>query len=167
LAFFCAACPLGSSMVNGTTCSPCPIGYFCPSIMSEPQKCGANKTTLTVGASSESMCVCLPGFGGPNCDVCELGTYSAGGTLAPCTPCSQQLQSTNRMGAISEVECQCPGGYGRKIGSSLNDILSCVQCQLGTYGVPDSRDFCRSCPDNTTTLVEGATQFSECLCLPG
>jgi hypothetical protein len=32
--------------------------------------------------------VCLPGYGGPSCSQCSYGTYSFGGSTAPCRSCT-------------------------------------------------------------------------------
>lgn len=63
---------------------------------------------------------CWPGHGvyGPlnqDSDVCELcpaGTYSSGGALTPCKPCSTEAFDyvTSAPGAISTADCACAAG---------------------------------------------------------
>eukprot|EP00775_Hariotina_reticulata_P004808 gene4808-5056_t len=96
-------------------------------IAGEPtdQGCALGCVVCSVGPDSECVscrapkfinfsgtCGCNAGFGGPNCDVCEIGTYSAGGVSLPdCTACKEGYE-TREVGSAAASACEACYEYG-------------------------------------------------------
>ena len=151
-------CAAGYGSTDGTACTICPIGSFWPGApadvlaISEAIAAAAAKkktatltaclpckdaneagefVTLTRGAKSEAACVCRPGYGGSLCSLCPQGTWSAGGSTAPCTACGG-LGTTEAEGATSVTQCGCQAGYGgskcevREEGMQGHSMPSCL-----------------------------------------
>lgn len=131
-------CAAGYGSTDGAACTICPVGSFWPGapvdalaadaavIAAAAAKKKATLTaclpckdaneageflTLTRGAKSEAACVCKAGYGGSLCSICPQGTWSAGGSTAPCTACGG-LGTTDAEGATSVTQCGCQAGYG-------------------------------------------------------
>uniref|UniRef100_A0A383V6N3 Laminin EGF-like domain-containing protein n=1 Tax=Tetradesmus obliquus TaxID=3088 RepID=A0A383V6N3_TETOB len=113
----CQACPSATQTSNMGAKDPSECwGPPAPRI-----SCGSNKKTVTNGAGSADLCVCKPGYGGPDCTLCSSGSYSAGGTLDDCKKCPTTM-STEIVGATSFSDCSCTGGYGAPASGTLSEI---------------------------------------------
>lgn len=128
----CVDCPAGTVREAGVTkqCTPCPSGFLPNDLRTTCIiDCSGNKQPSSNGQS----CVCKPGFGGTNCDKCELGTYSSGGTLNDCTTCADYTY-TESTGASS---CQsCDNLNGKPYSEAA---LSCFKGQTSFYNPPDGK----------------------------
>lgn len=100
--------------------------------------------------------MCLPGYGGGDCDLCPEGYFSAGGSLAGCQKCG--LGQTSPAGSINSTACVCLAGRGG---------ASCSLCPTGTYSAGGSTAACDTCPTGTTTTSTGNDDPSDCVCQPG
>lgn len=105
------------------------------------------------------------GRGGQNCDLCDLGTYSAGFTRNDCQKCPGDL-TTLVKGSISESACTCPPGYGIPLLRMMGTIDTCSVCPPNTYSnplptaaVPDRT--CQLCPANYTSPT-GSASINAC-----
>ena len=80
-------------------------GQICPGY---PGKC-----YLIMGAPPphKFLAVCMPGYGGPDCTQCAIGSWSAGGNSSvqkpACTSCPATAAATKNVGATSAAECTC------------------------------------------------------------
>jgi hypothetical protein len=132
---------------GGSTCTICKPGRFVALVATCPI-CGTaciycvecNRVTCCCRHSLQhqvTSCCTTPrgkrrqcsrlGFnGGPCSPVPAAGTYSSGGTTAPCTACGPG--QTSQQGAISADWCQCPAGQGL-----LEDTTQCTTCPPGSY----------------------------------
>lgn len=103
------------------------------------------------------MCV---GRGGPDCELCDVGTYSAGGSRNPCMSCPNDL-TTLAKGSMSSGACTCLPGYGQ-----LTPGANCTVCParkwsnpLPSSGTPDRS--CQDCPENFIS-PPGSTSINQC-----
>lgn len=111
------------------------------------------------------------GFGGAECLECKAGTYSVGGSTAPCVMCGPG--QTSQAGSPSAAFCQCPAGQGLVEGQTV-----CSVCPAGFYQpgplalrqLPDTTtprilevglSACRPCPLGRTSLP-GTQSSDEC-----
>lgn len=172
-------CPLGSVVVNGTACEPCPAG------------------TAEVGGG----CVpCAPGTyagaGATECFRCVAGQYLAAFGDAVCTPCPsgtrgvllsdnvttacEACTATGAWSAPGSVSCGlCPAGsycpapgerrpcppghWGVDVGVTAAN-QTCRPCEVGEYAAPGSTK-CGVC-GNTYRLREDASGCDGiCFCL--
>jgi hypothetical protein len=166
------SCPIGTySETKGTngSCTPCGgIGY----------------TTSSVATTSSLACtVCMAGYyglSGSSCTPCDIGTYQSDrNNLASCSPCGLNTYAntttniactscpisrpiTISIGSTSNQDCTCPAGF--YFSSSTN---TCLQCSLGRYKSTQGPIACTMCPQNQTTLIEGASSISDCECNNG
>uniref|UniRef100_A0A383V4H1 Tyrosine-protein kinase ephrin type A/B receptor-like domain-containing protein n=1 Tax=Tetradesmus obliquus TaxID=3088 RepID=A0A383V4H1_TETOB len=151
---------------KGVPCSPCPEG-------TETRTGGLSGTHLNSernGYVGWRACVTQPGYGytaalGPA--PCEQGSWSAGGTASPCTPCSTGLTTDASWTAESHDDagdCRLGPGWGYHGGQI-------VPCPEGTYNAllrTDTRAPCDACPDNASTPSAGANSAEDCtLCAAG
>lgn len=78
---------------------------------------------------------CLAGYGGHECEKCQSGFYSKGGTFdyprAKCKPCGPHLTSPE--GAVSVEYCECEAGYGADDLSLPMEDRRCVPCPYGSF----------------------------------
>ncbi|XP_035225013.1 sushi, von Willebrand factor type A, EGF and pentraxin domain-containing protein 1-like, partial [Stegodyphus dumicola] len=61
-----------------------------------------------------------------------------------------------------QYECVCNAGH---FGSGHKH--KCHLCPKGTYKADASKQPCIPCPENFTTIAEGSSSFSDCICLNG
>jgi laminin alpha 1/2 len=101
-------------------------------------------------------CAVSAGYGGSDCRLCELGTYSEGSSLGPCTRCPGDT-TTLVLGATSASSCVCKQGYGQL---TLDD--PCVVCPANTWSNPSPGSrLCQDCPDNFVSPA-GSTSINQC-----
>ena len=115
-----------------STCTQCPVGSYCPALISDAIHCSNTMTTTSMGGTSIDDCICRPGFfsyaGSTNreCLRCDKGFWCRGGSNAP-------------------IAC-----FG---GSSTMDLLSTdplyCQCQARTSGLT-----CQACPVSSTCFPQ-------------
>lgn len=105
----CAVCSAGTWSPGGSEGAP----------LQPCRRCAFGFTTLATGATSSAQCtVCAPGYGGPACLVCRIGTYSQGGSekreRPNCGACPPGT-STPYAGASHRADCTPPSASGRLI----------------------------------------------------
>ncbi|KAJ7988139.1 hypothetical protein DPEC_G00320520 [Dallia pectoralis] len=102
-------------------------------------------------------CVCLPGYAGPRCDICQADHYDNGTT--GCIPCGCDSSGADMLQCDSSGVCVCkPGVYGDKCdechpGYFRFSETGCQLCQCNNHSSschPQS-GVCLNCQDN----VEG------------
>lgn len=98
----CDVCPKGMYSEGGSPSVPRPKCTACP----------AGQTTRNKGAASVTNCsvtVCHGGRGGPDCQLCLAGQYSAGGNATHpqplCMPCTSGRTRNNAVGVTSPADC--------------------------------------------------------------
>ncbi|EKX34804.1 hypothetical protein GUITHDRAFT_118978 [Guillardia theta CCMP2712] len=195
----CAPCPPGTfkSGLGNFACEPCSAGSYSEAAASLACTACPPQSWVESGATSRSLCHCLPGYTPTNgsCQACAAGSYKrlisndacvfcpedkylpiTGATNASqCFPCPPNSVSPKGSSVISD--CICNGGFQR-----VQD--SCLECGAGQYSpVPGQ---CVKCPPDTFTSIsiassvvscepcplntfspEGSSSVSFCTCLPG
>lgn len=131
---------------------------------------GSGEFERTVVFSTTPCYASSAGTGGPTCQRCQEGTWSAGGNLQPCQACGPGL--TSQAGAPSAAYCGCYPGFGR----DPNNPESCAACSAGTWsagppasvanGLAPSILPCTQCAAGRTG-PQGATSPAHCYCAPG
>ena len=136
------------SFLKGTTCRPCPLGYF------------------TFG--SEVRCINCEGS--RKCRKCSTGTFSNIEGAKSCTECPPGWYSD----VAASTKCnKCPAGsYSQMSGSP-----SCSACSAGTYSHPESNKCnicglgtyshqsaaaCKNCPSGTFAASTGSSSCTPC-----
>uniref|UniRef100_A0A8D1X4Z7 Signal peptide, CUB and EGF-like domain-containing protein 2 n=1 Tax=Sus scrofa TaxID=9823 RepID=A0A8D1X4Z7_PIG len=150
----CILCPNGTfqNEEGQITCEPCP----------RPENPGVQKTPEAWNVS-ECGGLCQPGEysadGFAPCQLCALGTFQPEAGRTSCLPCGGGLP-TKRLGATSFQDCetrvQCSPGH------FYTTTHRCVRCPAGTYQPEFGKNSCVSCPGNTTTDFDGATNLTQC-----
>uniref|UniRef100_A0A8D1Z4W2 Signal peptide, CUB and EGF-like domain-containing protein 2 n=1 Tax=Sus scrofa TaxID=9823 RepID=A0A8D1Z4W2_PIG len=150
----CILCPNGTfqNEEGQITCEPCP----------RPENPGVRKTPEAWNVS-ECGGLCQPGEysadGFAPCQLCALGTFQPEAGRTSCLPCGGGLP-TKRLGATSFQDCetrvQCSPGH------FYTTTHRCVRCPAGTYQPEFGKNSCVSCPGNTTTDFDGATNLTQC-----
>ncbi|KAF1372639.1 hypothetical protein PFLUV_G00268000 [Perca fluviatilis] len=148
----CVQCPPGTyqDMVGQLSCEPCP----------------STEGQGIVGAKNVSQCggQCTAGHfsadGFRPCQPCALGSYQPEPGRVLCFPCGGGLM-TKYEGSVSFRDCEAkvhcaPGHY---YNSSTH---RCIRCPARTYQSEFGQNYCITCPGNTTTDFDGATNVSHC-----
>uniref|UniRef100_A0A3Q1GR48 Signal peptide, CUB domain, EGF-like 1 n=1 Tax=Acanthochromis polyacanthus TaxID=80966 RepID=A0A3Q1GR48_9TELE len=94
------------------------------------------------------------------CQPCPLGSYQPEPGRVLCFTCGGGLM-TRYEGSVSFRDCEAkvhcaPGHY---YNSSTH---RCIRCPAGTYQSEFGQNYCITCPGNTTTDFDGATNVSHC-----
>jgi len=137
-------------VANGTGSSNSSAGSSTP-VWSCPEN-----STSPIGATSQSQCVCLPGYTGDAasglpCSPCPAGVFCSGGIIGMCPGNASAPAMSN-----SSAECQCnPGFYGAS---------SCATCPSNSY-CPGGGSAV-GCPTNSISPPQSASS-SACHCAPG
>uniref|UniRef100_A0A4X2K3A9 Signal peptide, CUB and EGF-like domain-containing protein 2 n=1 Tax=Vombatus ursinus TaxID=29139 RepID=A0A4X2K3A9_VOMUR len=111
---------------------------------------------------------CLPGEyssdGFSPCQPCPLGTYQPEGGRTSCFPCAGSWRgelTTKHPGATTFQDCeakvQCSPGHFYN-----TTTHRCIRCSAGTYQPEFGKNYCVSCPGNTTTDFDGSTNVTQC-----
>lgn len=134
---------------------------------------------------------CPPGTSGPDCELCEIGTYCPGDT--PPAPCEEGTRDHDANPATAcEPWSDCaPGEYVIREGTSTRDrrcepceddqfstttnadqCQPWTQCEPGTHitqtGSADREQVCSECPDGLVSPIYNATECRESdACLTG
>uniref|UniRef100_A0A3Q4AH10 Signal peptide, CUB and EGF-like domain-containing protein 1 n=1 Tax=Mola mola TaxID=94237 RepID=A0A3Q4AH10_MOLML len=148
----CAQCPPGTyqDTVGQLSCEPC------PSI--EGQGVAGAKNVSQCGGQCPAGHFSSDGF--RPCQLCPLGLYQPEPGRVLCFPCGGGLM-TKYEGSVSFRDCEAkvhcaPGHY---YNSSTH---RCIRCPAGTYQSEFGQNYCITCPGNTTTDFDGATNVSHC-----
>ena len=166
--------------VGATSCTSCPVGYFCESGSSDKQNCTAAAGSFCApGSSSAAGSLCPVGYfceGGSNdkqtCTAdagsfCAAGSSSAAGSLCPvgyyCVGGASDKEicpanTTSVAGSASLASCACNSG------STGPDGGPCTSCVAGKYKVVTGSGACADCPSGASS-PEGSASPSECNCV--
>uniref|UniRef100_A0A8D0CLQ6 Signal peptide, CUB and EGF-like domain-containing protein 2 n=1 Tax=Scleropages formosus TaxID=113540 RepID=A0A8D0CLQ6_SCLFO len=148
----CVQCPPGTyqDRVGQLSCEPCPS--------TEGQGIAGAKNVSECGGQ------CPPGHfssdGFRPCQPCPLGTFQPEPGRVLCFPCGGGLM-TKYEGAVSFRDCEakvhCAPGHHYN-----STTHRCIRCPVGTYQSEFGQNYCITCPGNTTTDFDGATNVSHC-----
>uniref|UniRef100_A0A7N8YFL9 Signal peptide, CUB and EGF-like domain-containing protein 1 n=1 Tax=Mastacembelus armatus TaxID=205130 RepID=A0A7N8YFL9_9TELE len=148
----CIQCPPGTyqDMVGQLSCEPCPS--------TEGQGIAGAKNVSQCGGQCPAGYFSTDGF--RPCQPCTLGFYQPEPGRVLCFPCGGGLM-TKYEGSVSFRDCEAkvhcaPGHY---YNSSTH---RCIRCPAGTYQSEFGQNYCITCPGNTTTDFDGATNVSHC-----
>ncbi|XP_056441564.1 signal peptide, CUB and EGF-like domain-containing protein 1, partial [Gadus chalcogrammus] len=148
----CVLCPAGSyqDTLGQLSCEPCPS-------TEGPGVTGARNVSQCGGqcpagqSSSDGFRPCQP---------CALGSYQPEAGRVLCFPCGGGLM-TKHEGSLSFRDCEakvhCAPGHHYNSTSHR-----CVRCPAGAYQSEFGQNYCITCPGNTTTDFDGATNVSQC-----
>ena len=194
----CKTCPAGSYKVStGNGCQKCKPGTYRGENDTACKSCPTDKPLSLEGSVSESQCkVVCPNAGqgldlvtgvcvncpagriksstGSGCQLCEAGSYSAGGSNT-CTKCTGQ-RMLSLPGATSANDCKAPCRESGK-GLDLNNANSCAWCPAGfrkhdsgygckpcdpgTYSTGGNNE-CLNCSPNRPLSLQGSIQSNDC-----
>ncbi|XP_060063970.1 uncharacterized protein LOC132544399 [Ylistrum balloti] len=157
-------CTEGSKInYNNTGCELCPLGEYQPQkYQTDCLPCANGSSTRQVGATvCEVICPSGQQLKDGQCEPCPVGYYrnNTGDLFGDCQLCPVDF-ITDHQGATSVDMCiigNCTSGQ-----YLLNTTLNCTDCPVGTYQPQKWQTACISCPNDTTTQGEGASQRSQC-----
>ncbi|TMS02715.1 Signal peptide, CUB and EGF-like domain-containing protein 1 [Larimichthys crocea] len=148
----CVQCPPGTyqDTMGQLSCEPCPS--------TEGQGIAGAKNVSQCGGQCPAGHYSADGF--RPCQFCPLGSYQPEPGRVLCFPCGGGLM-TKYEGSVSFRDCEAkvhcaPGHY---YNSSTH---RCIRCPAGTYQSEFGQNYCITCPGNTTTDFDGATNVSHC-----
>ncbi|XP_060885703.1 signal peptide, CUB and EGF-like domain-containing protein 1 isoform X1 [Labrus mixtus] len=148
----CVQCPPGTYQDTSgqLSCEPCPS--------TEGQGIAGAKNVSQCGGQCPAGHYSADGF--RPCQTCPLGTYQPEPGRVLCFSCGGGLM-TKYEGSVSFRDCEAkvhcaPGHY---YNSSTH---RCIRCPAGTYQSDFGQNYCITCPGNTTTDFDGATNVSHC-----
>uniref|UniRef100_A0A671VNJ7 Signal peptide, CUB and EGF-like domain-containing protein 2 n=1 Tax=Sparus aurata TaxID=8175 RepID=A0A671VNJ7_SPAAU len=148
----CVQCPPGTyqDTAGQLSCEPC------PSI--EGQGIAGAKNVSQCGGQCPAGHFSADGF--RPCQICPLGSYQPEPGRVLCFTCGGGLM-TKYEASVSFRDCEAkvhcaPGHY---YNSSTH---RCIRCPAGTYQSEFGQNYCITCPGNTTTDFDGATNVSHC-----
>ncbi|KAM8884343.1 signal peptide, CUB and EGF-like domain-containing protein 1 isoform 5-T5 [Synchiropus picturatus] len=148
----CVQCPPSTyqDMVGQLSCEPCPS--------TEGHGIAGAKNVSQCGGQCPAGHFSTDGF--RPCQTCPLGSYQPEPGRVLCFPCGGGLM-TKYEGSVSFRDCEAkvhcaPGHY---YNSSTH---RCIRCPAGTYQSEFGQNYCITCPGNTTTDFDGATNVSHC-----
>ena len=165
-------------------CEPCAIGKYSPLISSASNtsciSCVAGKYLDDVGSGNESSCMaCSPGSystqeASSSCTVCTAGKYVSNFS---CVDCPANSDSPAASFALSQ--CACRPGYSGLHGNLSNCTACppgfygiggpeiCQACPAGSYNAAPAAGVCVTCPEHSSSSIEGSTSASSCVCNSG
>uniref|UniRef100_A0A3Q1CRY4 Signal peptide, CUB and EGF-like domain-containing protein 1 n=1 Tax=Amphiprion ocellaris TaxID=80972 RepID=A0A3Q1CRY4_AMPOC len=148
----CVQCPPGTyqDTEGQLSCEPCPS--------TEGQGIAGAKNVSQCGGQCPAGQFSADGF--RPCQSCPLGSYQPEPGRVLCFTCGGGLM-TRYEGSVSFRDCEAkvhcaPGHY---YNSSTH---RCIRCPAGTYQSEFGQNYCITCPGNTTTDFDGATNVSHC-----
>uniref|UniRef100_A0A8C5H357 Signal peptide, CUB and EGF-like domain-containing protein 2 n=1 Tax=Gouania willdenowi TaxID=441366 RepID=A0A8C5H357_GOUWI len=148
----CVQCPPGTyqDTVGQLSCEPCPS--------TEGQGIAGAKNVSQCGGQCPAGQFSDDGF--HPCQPCPLGSYQHEPGRVLCFSCGGGLM-TKYEASVSFRDCEAkvhcaPGHY---YNSSTH---RCIRCPAGTYQSEFGQNYCITCPGNTTTDFDGATNVSHC-----
>ena len=95
------------------------------------------------------------------CGSCGPNTYMQPNISDQCISCPEGL--TSPPGSVGIISCVCPAGA---IAMITQDTFSCSNCPVGTFS-STAGAVCTRCPEGLTTMSDGATSLSKCVCPTG
>uniref|UniRef100_A0A5F8HE37 Signal peptide, CUB and EGF-like domain-containing protein 2 n=1 Tax=Monodelphis domestica TaxID=13616 RepID=A0A5F8HE37_MONDO len=99
--------------------------------------------------------------GQERCILCPNGTYQDEEGQITCELCPNTEDTRNQQatGARNMSECgvQCSPGHFYN-----TTTHRCIRCSAGTYQPEFGKNYCVSCPGNTTTDFDGSTNITQC-----
>uniref|UniRef100_A0AAR2LB16 Signal peptide, CUB and EGF-like domain-containing protein 2 n=1 Tax=Pygocentrus nattereri TaxID=42514 RepID=A0AAR2LB16_PYGNA len=164
----CVSCSVGTFYSGEQEqCVQCPPGTYQDTegqLSCEP--CPSTESQGIVGAKNVSECggQCPAGHfsadGFRPCQQCPLGTFQPEPGRVLCFPCGGGLM-TKYIGSTSFRDCEakvhCASGHYYN-----STTHRCIRCPAGTYQSEFGQNYCITCPGNTTTDFDGATNVSHC-----
>ncbi|KAF0029532.1 hypothetical protein F2P81_018637 [Scophthalmus maximus] len=148
----CVQCPPGTyqDTVGQLSCEPCPS--------TDGQGIAGAKNVSQCGGQCPAGHFSADGF--RPCQPCSLGSYQPEPGRVLCFSCGGGLM-TKYEGSVSFRDCEAkvhcaPGHF---YNSSTH---RCIRCPAGTYQSDFGQNYCITCPGNTTTDFDGATNVSHC-----
>ncbi|XP_017295467.1 signal peptide, CUB and EGF-like domain-containing protein 1 isoform X1 [Kryptolebias marmoratus] len=137
-------------MEGQLSCEPCPS--------TEGQGVAGAKNVSQCGGQCPAGQFSTDGF--RPCKPCLLGSYQPEPGRVLCFSCGGGLM-TKYEGSVSFRDCEAkvhcaPGHY---YNSSTH---RCIRCPAGAYQSEFGQNYCITCPGNTTTDFDGATNVSHC-----
>lgn len=164
------ACTPGNYLEAASGCTPCPEGSF--SAGAEATSCSPCTTGKTVGAGQgkcETDCKWMPCEAAfyldktAGCQSCPADSYSPGGLIDSCSPCSKGKTVAAGQGKCV-ADCkwnECPpGNYVDKVGG-------CTACPAGSYSPGGLIDSCSPCPSGTSVPSGAGKCRTDCTCPDG
>lgn len=153
------------------SCSNCEKGFYFDTTTASCIQCAELETTINVGASDTSECVCAEGAGGTPCAQCTWDAYSDEEADTECKQCPANT-GTNYIGKHSEDDCLCFPGYEE----ASTSPPGCSPCNAGyhksspftgTYTahnhfVGPPFENCIACPENTYSSSLGTAECNKC-----
>uniref|UniRef100_A0AAZ3Q050 Signal peptide, CUB domain, EGF-like 1 n=1 Tax=Oncorhynchus tshawytscha TaxID=74940 RepID=A0AAZ3Q050_ONCTS len=148
----CVVCPPGTyqDTMGQLSCEPCPS--------TEGQGIAGAKNISQCGGQCPAGQYSSDGF--RPCNPCPLGSFQPEPGRVLCFSCGGGLM-TKYEGSVAfrdcEVKVHCAPGHHY---NSSNH--RCIRCPAGTYQSEFGQNYCITCPGNTTTDFDGATNVSHC-----
>uniref|UniRef100_A0A674EHE0 Signal peptide, CUB domain, EGF-like 1 n=1 Tax=Salmo trutta TaxID=8032 RepID=A0A674EHE0_SALTR len=148
----CVVCPPGTyqDTVGQLSCEPCPS--------TEGQGIAGAKNVSQCGGQCPAGQYSSDGF--RPCNPCPLGSFQPEPGRVLCFSCGGGLM-TKYEGSVAFRDCEakvhCAPGHHY---NSSNH--RCIRCPAGTYQSEFGQNYCITCPGNTTTDFDGATNVSHC-----
>ena len=99
-----------------------------------------------------------------NCVSCNAGSYLEyrNKTHFFCKQCPNNTTSFDDTNAASPYDCFCkPGFYANA------ELDRCLPCSPGDYKDTSGNQSCLACPQNSFSVISGASNITECLCERG
>lgn len=144
---------------GGPACLPCAAGTFKADMgMAHCEACPPDTTTVLSGSSSREQCVCAAGFGNisDSCQPCASGTFKAAAGTGECTQHCQRF-SSSPAGSTGD-NCACDSGHTGQF---------CAACAIAKFKDTSGSAACTDCPPHSTTLQEGSSTATDCVCTLG
>ncbi|KAJ6470568.1 hypothetical protein C8R47DRAFT_754572 [Mycena vitilis] len=165
----CTTCPAGTKSSGGavTACNSCASGEVSSADHGSCLSCAAGASPDAAHSTCIFNCPAGQFVRNNACTTCTAGTYSVGGNVKACIPCS-----SNEVSSADHSSCSsCPTG------SSPDDVHStcifncpagqfvqnnaCTPCSAGTKSNGGSVTSCDQCPLNTFS-AGGASSCTAC-----
>lgn len=115
----CTCAPGFGRNVSSQLCTACEHGFFgVGSSNAACSKCPSNKTTMTVAATAQDNCVCIPGHeiidnsSHTPCTPCASGFFANGLRNSKCTSCGWGTVTEPATAAENFYSCQCSVAQG-------------------------------------------------------
>lgn len=153
---------------SGEACEACAGGYFKPEWGDGScTACHVNSGTETLNSTTESQCLCLPGYhaaiGSTECIPCEIGKFKEDlSNTEICDSCGdfRIFSTTQQSASASSADCLCD--RGRFLENGL-----CEACGWGFYKEYVGNSVCRSCSYGHSTVSSVSTSPDDCVCGQG
>ena len=151
--------------VNRFYCQQCSSGFYTDSYATTAcSECKPNMHSELPRDRIET-CECNEGFGGDPCQVCAVGSYSAGGNEfeqhKDCDLCPDGKTTIANTSTVV-AQCLCRPGFGT---SDYSETAQCLICEDGFYSEGFVNEPCVFCGfGGVTEPQRGADHFDDCMC---